>query len=114
MSKYLIFSIPFLFLAEPAFAIDDPLAGKNLQCIITSIINTLQPVIISITVLLFIIGGIQLLTSAGNEEKIKQGKKTLVWAAIGLLIVLSAAAIEAAISTAILGAPGGQGGGPCQ
>lgn len=39
--------------------------------------------------LFFIWGGIVLLTSRGNSEKVKQGRDTLVWAVIGLLVCFS-------------------------
>jgi hypothetical protein len=37
----------------------------------------------------FIIGGIILLSSGGNQEKVKTGKNTLVWAIIGLFVAFS-------------------------
>ncbi len=44
----------------------------------------------SVTALVFfIIGGIILLSSGGNEEKIKTGKNTLIWAVIGLFVAFS-------------------------
>jgi len=37
----------------------------------------------------FILGGIILLTSQGNADKVKSGKDTIVWAIIGLLVAFS-------------------------
>lgn len=37
----------------------------------------------------FIWGGIILLMSRGNQEKVKEGKDTLMWAVIGLVIAFS-------------------------
>ncbi|HCI03784.1 TPA: hypothetical protein DE059_02560 [Candidatus Peribacteria bacterium] len=37
----------------------------------------------------FIIGGFIMLTSRGNAEKVKSGRDTLVWAAIGLLVAFT-------------------------
>jgi len=37
----------------------------------------------------FIIGGITLLTSQGNSEKIQAGKNTILWAIIGMLVAFS-------------------------
>jgi hypothetical protein len=47
----------------------------------------------SIAVLMIIVGGFQYMTSAGNEEAAKKGKKTVVYAAIGLIVIIMATAI---------------------
>lgn len=36
---------------------------------------------------MFILGGFQLLISAGNPERIKKAKDTLVWATLGILVI---------------------------
>jgi hypothetical protein len=40
-----------------------------------------------LTVLFIIYGGILWLTAAGNEEKVTKGKNTLMWAAIGAIVI---------------------------
>jgi hypothetical protein len=42
----------------------------------------------SVTLLMVVWGGFQWLTSAGNEEKIKKGSQTMLWAIIGVVAVL--------------------------
>ncbi|MEK7164414.1 MAG: hypothetical protein AAB779_00545 [Patescibacteria group bacterium] len=37
----------------------------------------------------FIWGGIELLTSRGNQDKIKSGRDTIVWAVIGMFVAFS-------------------------
>lgn len=36
---------------------------------------------------MFILGGFELLISAGNPERIKKAKDTLVWATLGILVI---------------------------
>lgn len=43
--------------------------------------------------LMFVIGGAMWLTSAGNSERVQKGTETMVWAAIGVLIIFSSYAI---------------------
>jgi hypothetical protein len=38
---------------------------------------------------MFVWGGFSWLTSGGNAEKIKKGSQTMIWAAIGVMLVLS-------------------------
>lgn len=39
--------------------------------------------------LYFIWGGIVILTSGGNSDKVKQGRDSIVWAAVGLIVAFS-------------------------
>ena len=41
------------------------------------------------SLLFFIWGGIVILTSGGNSDKVKQGRDSIVWAAVGLIICFS-------------------------
>jgi cytochrome bd-type quinol oxidase subunit 2 len=52
----------------------------------------------SVTVLFIIIGGFWYLTSAGNDEQAEKGKKTLVNAVIGLVVIILSFAIVRIIS----------------
>lgn len=56
---------------------------------------------------MFVVGGYFLLTSAGNPEKIKKGKETMVWAAIGVALTLSSYIILRYIIQAITKTAGG-------
>jgi FtsH-binding integral membrane protein len=49
-------------------------------------------------VLFIIIGGVQILTAYGNDEKIGKAKKTITFAIIGLLIAILSYAIVSIIS----------------
>lgn len=54
-------------------------------------------------VIMIIIGGIQYITAAGNEDRAKGGKKTLTAAIIGLIIVILAYAIIKIFATLLGG-----------
>jgi hypothetical protein len=49
----------------------------------------------SVTLLMFVIGGFEWLTSAGNEEKVTKGSQTMLWAAIGVFLVFASYLIVA-------------------
>lgn len=50
-----------------------------------------------IALLMFVIGGFQWMTAGGAADKVKKGKDTLVWAALGLVLIFSSYAILRAI-----------------
>jgi hypothetical protein len=73
---------------------------------IGELINTVFKVIISaagvIFLILFLVGGVQYLTAAGNEEATGKARRLLVDSIVGLIIILAAWAV----GTWILGALG--------
>lgn len=56
--------------------------------VIVYVIKILLQVAMGIAVLFIIIGGYQYITSAGNEERATKGRKTLVNALIGLVLII--------------------------
>lgn len=83
------------FLVQKAYALDfwqNPVSGTfgNLGDAINTVFRVIVYAAAVIFLLLFIVGGIQYLTSAGNEEASGKAKKLLVDAIIGLIIVLLA------------------------
>lgn len=65
--------------------------------------NYLLPIAAPIAVIMIIYGAFQILTAAGDVEKVKTGRKTIIYAAVGLGIVLLSTGIVAIIKE-ILGA----------
>ena len=52
---------------------------------------------------MMIMGGISYVTSVGNPQKVSKAKNTIMYAAIGLIITLVAAAIVNLVLTAVSG-----------
>jgi uncharacterized membrane protein YidH (DUF202 family) len=57
--------------------------------IINTVIKAALGIIGGITLLMFVWGGFQWLTSAGNPEKVAAGTQTMIWAVIGVILVLA-------------------------
>lgn len=60
------------------------------QAFIGKIINSILGVVGSLALLMFVYGGLTWMTSSGSPDKVKQGRDTLLWAAIGLVVIFSA------------------------
>ncbi len=81
----------------PAQELINPLGGTNeapagvtsVPALIANIIKTILGVIGAVALFMFVWGGFGWLTSGGNPDKVKQGKDTLVWATIGLLVIFA-------------------------
>jgi hypothetical protein len=94
------------FLAtKTAFAqniqLPNPLASgggcNDLGCVTTKIISIIFTISIPVCAIMVLWGGFIMLTSAGNPEKVSTGRKTILYAAIGFVIVLFANSVPAFI-----------------
>ena len=61
----------------------------EVPALINTVVKAALGVIGAFTLLMFVWGGFQWLTSAGNPEKVSSGTQTMIWAVIGVVLVLS-------------------------
>jgi glucose uptake protein GlcU len=91
--------IPILFIVFTAVTVNNPAPGffttsicGGGSCTFKNILNTIIPIILGfsglIAMVYIIVGGYQIATAAGNEETVKNGRKTLTNAIIGLVIII--------------------------
>lgn len=71
-----------------------------------AILNLLYPVAIGIGVAFIIIAGYQIMTSEGQQDRLREGKEKLTSAIIGMIFVLLSATILRVIISSILGGKG--------
>jgi hypothetical protein len=120
----LFVGIAFFFFSDAAFAqegdtfgveqveeADIALPSTDIRVVVARIIRAVLGLLGLLTVILMIYGGFLIMTSAGSEEKVAQGKKVLINTSIGLAIILSAFTITQfiinALTSGIAGGPGG-------
>ena len=68
-----------------------------LQKIIVQIINPVIVILVTLALVVFIWGIVQMIYSANNEEKRTQGKRHLLWGLVGLFIMLTVRGLLAII-----------------
>jgi len=69
--------------------------------LIATIIRAILSFLGALATLMFIYGGFQMILSGGSPDKVKKGQNTLVWAAIGIVVVLSSYGILQYIFTTL-------------
>jgi len=75
-------------LSGGSVSLTNPLGNvSSPQILIGRVINGILSVVGSLALLMFIYGGLLWMTSAGNDQKIKQGREILIWATAGLALV---------------------------
>jgi len=73
---------------------DDPTGGtQTVQTIIADVINILSIIVGVVAVIMIIIGGLKYVTSGGDSNSVSSAKNTILYAVIGLVIVLFAQVI---------------------
>jgi len=72
-----------------SYTLDNPL-GENatIMTIINNILNYLIYISVPIFAMMILIGGFQILTARDNPESIRKGRATIMYAAIGFVVVL--------------------------
>ncbi|MBI2443936.1 MAG: hypothetical protein HYV42_01680 [Candidatus Magasanikbacteria bacterium] len=72
-------------------ALENPLTGDetNLAKIFGRILRYALGLLGALTLLMIVRGGHIMLTAAGNPEKIKKGTQTIMWAVIGVFLILA-------------------------
>ena len=89
--------LPVIKLTNPLGSVTDPAAigGNAIQAILG--------ILGSITLLVFVVGGVMWLTSGGNQERVQKGTRTMLYAAIGIFVIFSAYAILSVLIGGITG-----------
>jgi len=73
--------------------LDNPIGATSIPGMFGNVLEALLAMLGSAAFLVFIYGGIMMITSSGNEEKIKKSRQILVWAALGVAAVLASYSI---------------------
>lgn len=79
----------FIIQNARAVQLNNPIGADDVPTLAGIIIKAILGFTGSVALLMFVYGGFLWLTSGGNPERIKKGKDTLIWAAIGLAFIFS-------------------------
>ncbi len=74
-----------------------------LNCLLGRIYDFIFVLATPATLIMALVGGFQMMLSAGNPESFKKGRKTLIYAVIGFAVVLLAKGITSVIQSFLSG-----------
>jgi Type IV secretion system pilin len=110
------FTAVSLLAASPAFASGQPISlldplgcakgssgGSCFTQIAGNVIQFLITIGAALMAILVIIGGIQMMTAAGDPEKFGKGKKTLLYAVVGFVVLLISQGIASLLKNILTG-----------
>lgn len=78
-------------------ALYNPLPSTDLRVIIGTLIRALLGLSGALALVMFIYGGFLWMTSFGEPAKVEKGKKTLIWAIFGLVVLFTAYSVVSLI-----------------
>src|SRR3989339_31804 len=81
--------------------LENPLPTTDMRVIFGKIVAKALGVLGSLTLLVFIYGGVFWLIAAGNAETVKKGTQTMMWAGVGLFIIFGAYGMITLVFSAI-------------
>ena len=103
---FIISLITIFLIALPAlgqdFAFKNPFKEiTTITSLIEAIINFLKSLAVIVSAILIVYAGYLYMTSAGNQQKIETAQKTLIWALVGIGVILIASAITKVIENVL-------------
>jgi hypothetical protein len=87
--------------------ITNPLSGgadQTITDVLVKVVNWMLGLVGLLALIAIIIGGGRMIMDFGSEEQVHKGKTTILWAVIGLVVVILSYAIINIVATEILGA----------
>jgi NAD dependent epimerase/dehydratase family enzyme len=75
----------------------NPLSANSFQAVVAQVTNFLLIIAVPLTAIMALVGGFQMITAGGDPEKFSNGRKTLIYAAIGFAVVLIAGGVASII-----------------
>lgn len=98
------FKIWFVTVAAPKLDAGDlgvPVQGKDEDALLVTLLNLVYLIAGVAAVISIIMGGFWYVTSNGEADKIKRGKNAIIFASIGLVVILLAFGITGFVSDRI-------------
>ncbi|MCB9803096.1 hypothetical protein H6761_03770 [Candidatus Nomurabacteria bacterium] len=102
----LVFSILLLAPIHFASAVQlyNPLGNgvNNFPALVNNVIKGVLGLTGAVALVMIVIGGVTWMTSAGNADRVRRGKDTLLWAILGLIIIFISYAVIDFVFKALL------------
>jgi len=79
----------------------DGLPDEMLVSLVSTMLDTIYKIVVGLSLIFIVIGGIMYMVSSGNDEKMAKAKKIVIYAIMGLAIAVGAAIFLKEIATAL-------------
>jgi hypothetical protein len=87
------FGLAFASVALADITLTNPLGTNSFQTVLNNVDSFLLVIAAPICGIMVVWGGFQMITSSGDPEKFSSGRKTLLYAAVGFVVVIFATSV---------------------
>ena len=94
-------AIPLVVGASSHDTFVNPLGVSSISQLVGAIIEILLKILLPVIVVFVIYAGFLFVTAQGNEEKLNNAKKILLWTLVGAVIILGASVIAAVLENTV-------------
>ncbi len=106
INKFLLLAVVSFAVSYPKFLfastqLSNPLGTTDLRVVIGNITKALLGLSGALALFVFVWSGVLMIIAAGNPEKIKKAKESLIWATIGLVVIFTSYTLVATLITAL-------------
>ncbi len=70
-----------------------PIGATSIPAFIQGVLDQALPIVLAVAIIFIMYGGFLIASAGGNDGKYSKGKSAVMWAVIGLLLVVAAKAI---------------------
>ncbi len=88
-----LFGLMFASVAFADITLTNPLGTDSFKVVLDNVNSFLLVIAAPICGIMVVWGGFQMITSAGDPEKFSSGRKTLLYAAVGFVVVIFATSV---------------------
>lgn len=100
----ILLQLPVFVFAQDKIGITNPLGNTNdITGVLKNVINWMLGLVGLLALIALIVGGGRMIVDFGNEEQVKKAKTTILYAVIGLAVVILSYAIINIVVSDILG-----------
>lgn len=75
-------------LPSSTIELENPLKTESIFDLMANVINTALGLMGAAALVVFVYGGTMWLIAAGNQERVKKGSQAMIWAVVGIFIIL--------------------------
>lgn len=83
--------------------VPSPIHATSVPALVKNTVDTILGVVGAAALGMFVYGGLVMMTSAGNSQRIEKGKTTLIWATVGLVAIFTSYGVLQIILKALSG-----------
>jgi len=99
LTIFSVLSFPSLILSQTSFPSTPSGQVVSIQNILIIILNIIWPIVVTLVIIFFVTAGFKFLTAQGDPNKVGEARRFLIWAIVGIIVIILAFSIITIVKT---------------